>query len=261
MSEETESTEGQDDKWEEYVATDIGQFAQIPLWFLELTPRPSSRAVHCLTVLLAKWADRHTSRCYPSRQTIGEMMNASVDTVDRALAELVKLGVLSKSGGVRPDGSRGTNTYSISLARPHQCGGHAAPVPSGHAANLRRGSRTSARAEPESVNQNQKEPKKRTLASPLTPEEEQAFAVEFSDVPHVLDEIAAIKGKPPYYVSKNKPAEMRRYLNFARDRAIQFAPSRPSVTTRAPHVYTAADFGLTDEEYAASFVSDKGYEN
>lgn len=68
--------------------------------------------------------------------------------------------------------------------------------------------------------------KTRTLASPLTPEEEDAFASEFADVPHVRDEIEAIKGMPQYFTHKNKPAAMRRYLNFARDRAVKFNSPR-----------------------------------
>lgn len=71
-----------------------------------------------------------------------------------------------------------------------------------------------------------RETRPRTLASPLLPEEEEAFAKEFFDVPHVRDEIEAIKGKGNYFSSKNKPAEMRRQLNWARDRARTFGPQR-----------------------------------
>lgn len=249
--------EEQDAEWEEHVTTDIGQFAQIPLWFLELRPPPSSRAIHCLAVLLAKFADRHTNRCYPSRQTIGETMGASVDTVDRAVAELIKLGVLSKYGKVRADGQRSTNTYAIALTKPHQCEGYAANLRSPIAANLRSGGRKSARAEPELDNQNQKEPKKRTLASPLTPEEEDSFAAEFSDVPHVRDEIESIKGKPVYFVSKNKPAEMRRFLNFARDNARKFNTPRSAAGTVAQPSSAALHNPVPKSSFEDQKVRDK----
>lgn len=88
------------------------------------------------------------------------------------------------------------------------------------------------------VSESQRSKRTRTLASPLTSEEEDSFATEFSDVPHVRDEIEAIKGKPQYYISKNKPAEMRRQLNFARDNAIQFGKVKPKSSLPAP-----ADFG------------------
>ena len=103
-------------EYEQHVSTDIGAFAMIPLWYLET--HPSGRAVHCLSVLLAKFADRHTNQCWPTRQTIGDLMGCSPSTVDRAIEELREAGIVSTSGRVREDGSQTSNTYSIRLARP-----------------------------------------------------------------------------------------------------------------------------------------------
>jgi len=92
----------EEQNFEQHVSTDIGAFAMVPLWYLET--HPSGRAVHCLSVLLAKFADR--------------LMGCSASTVDRALEELKEAGIVSTSGRVREDGSQTSNAYIIRLARP-----------------------------------------------------------------------------------------------------------------------------------------------
>lgn len=74
------------------ISQDSERWAKVSEWLLDMDI--SSNAVHLYAVLLAKFADRNTSTCYPSRDTIADAMGTSRSTVDRAMSELQHLRVV-----------------------------------------------------------------------------------------------------------------------------------------------------------------------
>jgi len=73
------------------LSTDV-PFAIVPLWLIESDV--SDRALR-LYSLLAGLRDYETGKCTPGRKWLAEKLTCSVDTVDRAKAELVKKGAVS----------------------------------------------------------------------------------------------------------------------------------------------------------------------
>ncbi len=78
---------------ENTLSTQIGQYGMIPVWFLTACQDP--RAIQLYALLVAKWADRETGRCWPDREThLVPAMGCSLSTVDRAIAVLKDVGAL-----------------------------------------------------------------------------------------------------------------------------------------------------------------------
>lgn len=118
-----------------------GNFAMVPL---ELIEAVSARALQVYAALGARWTNRATGDSYPSRKTIGEMLNCDADTVGRAMKELTECGAVEAVPRFRSDGSRTSNSYILNrsfLQVPpgKDAGGASAPV--------------SEQEEPESLNQ------------------------------------------------------------------------------------------------------------
>lgn len=86
------------------------RFGIIPQWVL-YHPDLSDRAVRLFGVL-----DRHVGAeeaCWPSRARLAELMGCSVDSVDRAKAELVAAQAITVERRVTDAGDRDTNLYVL----------------------------------------------------------------------------------------------------------------------------------------------------
>ena len=70
------------------------KFAIIDEWVLNL---PISDRALRLYVLLVRYADNHTHRAFPSRETLANRLNCSKASVDRATQELIDQGAISKT--------------------------------------------------------------------------------------------------------------------------------------------------------------------
>ena len=70
------------------------KFAIIDEWVLNL---PISDRALRLYVLLVRYADNHTHRAFPSRETLATRMDCSKASVDRATQELIDHGAVSKT--------------------------------------------------------------------------------------------------------------------------------------------------------------------
>lgn len=80
-----------------------GPFALIPEWVLDA--EISAQAVRLYGVL-RRYADNRTLLAHPSRRTLADRLHvADVKTVDRALAELVRVGAVTVTQRTRPGGS------------------------------------------------------------------------------------------------------------------------------------------------------------
>ena len=90
------------------VYSDTGPFAIIPEWVLL---RASARAVH-IYALLARCADMD-GHCYPSRKYLSERANCSVETVDRAISELVATDALLVEARMDKELGRRSNYYTV----------------------------------------------------------------------------------------------------------------------------------------------------
>lgn len=85
--------------------TQIGQYGMVPLWVLELC-KEDPRAIQLYALLLAKWADRSTGRCWPDRhKDLVPAMGVAIATVDRAIATLKDIGALETKLKHRKDGA------------------------------------------------------------------------------------------------------------------------------------------------------------
>lgn len=98
------------------VTTDTGPFSIVPHW-LVLAP-VSDRAVR-LYALLARYADNATDQCWPARQTLADAMGGcSLDSVDRAVRELVQLGALDRQRRSQGPEGRASNLYTLRRVPP-----------------------------------------------------------------------------------------------------------------------------------------------
>jgi hypothetical protein len=70
------------------------KFAIVDEWVLNL---PISDRALRLYVLLLRYADNHTHKAFPSRETLAKRMACSTSSVDRATQELIDYGAVSKS--------------------------------------------------------------------------------------------------------------------------------------------------------------------
>jgi hypothetical protein len=69
------------------------RFSIIPEWILDAAI--SDKAVRLYGVL-ARYADNETHRAYPSRETLAKRMGCHAKSVDRAAAELIRIGAVTK---------------------------------------------------------------------------------------------------------------------------------------------------------------------
>lgn len=86
-------------------------FGRVPTWLLDAAV--SDRAIR-LFALLTRYADRE-GRGFPGRRALAERLRCSVDSVDRALRELVGAGAvrIEERWDVDGDGGRLTNDYHL----------------------------------------------------------------------------------------------------------------------------------------------------
>jgi hypothetical protein len=113
----------------------LDRFAAVPQFVVE---EASGNAVKLFAILYGLGSFDRPERTV-SRRDLAERMGASVDTVDRLLAELVGLEALEVSRQKLPSGNWGTSTYYLATTR-----GVAAALRPPLAAPVRPGSRTGA---------------------------------------------------------------------------------------------------------------------
>lgn len=69
-----------------------------------------------LLFALANFADEH-GKCWPSQARLAEIVECSVDTIQRQLAKLEADGFLTRQKRVREDGGRASNVYQLALKK------------------------------------------------------------------------------------------------------------------------------------------------
>lgn len=99
-----------------YEKSDTGPFSITPEWVLYADI--SDRAVRLYGVL-ARYADSDGT-CWPSRTTLAEKMRCSPDSVDRAKAELRKIGALEWNARHGDDGGLTSNVYRLLRLPPRE---------------------------------------------------------------------------------------------------------------------------------------------
>ncbi len=101
--------------------SDLGPFAVVPLRLI--VAGVSDRAVRVFALLASKYADKD-GKAFPSRAKIGIDLGASVDSVDRAITELVDSGFVVVSRRQGPKGDWTSNEYRLRYANdPDATGG------------------------------------------------------------------------------------------------------------------------------------------
>jgi hypothetical protein len=95
--------------------TDV-RFSIVPQWLLETSI--SDRAIR-IYALIAGYADNETLTAFPSRETLAKRAGCHVKTVDRAIAELVELGAVSKTQRMNGD-AYSSNLYTLRRVAPHK---------------------------------------------------------------------------------------------------------------------------------------------
>lgn len=140
------------------IVSDTGRFALVPEWLL-LTSA-SDAAIRVYAIMAARWADRGDNTCWPSRATIAATVGCSVDKIDRAIGQLVKVGAIEVIHRANETGAQTSNGYRLIRVMD---GGrkNAAPVSRKNAEGEGRknaaGGAAKMRHKPESSTQNQKE--------------------------------------------------------------------------------------------------------
>lgn len=96
--------------------SDIGPFSIVPEWLIE---EGVSVGAIALYATLGIWANREDGTAFPSRKTLAEKLDCSLDTIDRWLKELVGIGALEKEARY-VEGSataRKSNLYRVRYVR------------------------------------------------------------------------------------------------------------------------------------------------
>ena len=85
-------------------------FSIIPEWVLyaDIT----ATAVR-LYATLQRYADKDSGECHPSRATLATKCNCTVKSIDRALAELIAIGAVTKKQRISPNGDMTSNQYRV----------------------------------------------------------------------------------------------------------------------------------------------------
>jgi len=96
------------------ISSDTGPFAIIPEWLID-SPI-SDRGVR-LYAILCRYADSD-GYSWPSRSTLAKRLGRSVDSLDRAVKELVEAEVLEVEGRYDLSGDRTSNGYLIHRVKP-----------------------------------------------------------------------------------------------------------------------------------------------
>jgi DNA-binding MarR family transcriptional regulator len=91
-----------------HILCDKGNFFLIPIDIFDYDLKPKDLAVY---MVLSRYSDSN-GECYPSRDTIAENINVSVDTVDSALKQLKSAGVVEVTPQFA-DGAQITNRYRL----------------------------------------------------------------------------------------------------------------------------------------------------
>lgn len=174
----------------DHLTSDTGPFAIVPVWVIE-SPL-SDRAVR-LYAYLARKADNETGQCWPSRPTMAKVLGCSVDTLDRAVAELVSAGAVTKGERRDAKGEQTSNLYTVRRLDPQGGRTHAA---GGVAAPTRGGSRTDAAlSRPSELDQ---EPAAAAASSPRRRSDPRADAVTtawwLTRDPRPLQPFVAVRG-------------------------------------------------------------------
>lgn len=90
-------------------------FVVLPEWVLDA--EVSDRAVR-LYAVLRRYADSTHLTAWPSRATLAERVRCSLDSVDRAMKELIAVGALSVRQRRGDDGSLTSNLYTLRSLPP-----------------------------------------------------------------------------------------------------------------------------------------------
>ena len=62
---------------------------------------------------LQRYADKESGECHPSRATLAAKCNCTVKSIDRALAELIAIGAVTKKQRISPNGDMTSNQYTV----------------------------------------------------------------------------------------------------------------------------------------------------
>lgn len=95
--------------------SDIGQFAIVPVWMLDMGLNGGE--IKNLVALLT-WVNRESGEAWPRIKEIADRAKTSETTTERALARLRELKIISSEIWLRPDGSIGGSSYYVFMVRP-----------------------------------------------------------------------------------------------------------------------------------------------
>lgn len=102
------------------ILSDIGRYGIVPLWLIEKGASPL--AVKLFALLAAKYADRDTNNCHPSRRAIAQDLGLSAESrkrVDAVLDELVTIDALRIERRYdAASGDQTTNLYTLRFVMP-----------------------------------------------------------------------------------------------------------------------------------------------
>ena len=110
-------------------STDL-PFAIVPEWLVDADCSDRAFRVYAL---LARYADSDGGGAIPGRRKMAQRLGCSVDTIDRAVAELIELGAVEREHRY-VEGRQTSNAYVVRRIPPEGDGTSAAPRGSGSAA-------------------------------------------------------------------------------------------------------------------------------
>jgi hypothetical protein len=149
------------------VFAEDGYYAVIPEWVLDADI--SAQAIR-LYAVLRRYADHRSREAHPSRRTLATRMHlADVKAVDRALADLKRIGAVETFERFTEDGDRASNGYRIKArGQDSSQGGGPNAIGGGGAEGRGVGVQKGEEPQPENHSQLNEGTRKRATAAPDT---------------------------------------------------------------------------------------------
>lgn len=108
---------------------ELGRFALVPEWVLDSGAKP--RALQ-LYAVLALHANYRSGESMPARRTLGKRCGCGVDSIDKALRELARLGLVDVEQRFAESGDQTTNRYRVRRVDPGRKNAAPGPQERGH---------------------------------------------------------------------------------------------------------------------------------
>ncbi len=100
------------------VSSDTGPWAMVPVWVLDSGVSPRAVFLYCVLSLYADGGSRGNGATTRTRRKLADRLDCSVNTLDRAVAELEGIRAVRRTPTTDASGDQGPNRWTVFRVRP-----------------------------------------------------------------------------------------------------------------------------------------------